>query len=174
MRSTSSVGSACLELAEYAAVTGGIGRLSRQDRHRRLVGHVKVTHPLNRFGMDERHVSRQHQHVVEPLQCLARCHERVAGSTLLALQHKLDSGGLQRLAHQLGLVPNDGEDILGWNDLAGCRDHVAQQRLAGNLVQHFGMPRLQSRAFSRCEYRNGERKFCLVCRTGGVGPRSSS
>ena len=122
-------------------------------------------------GMNQRHVSRQHQHVIKALQRLARCHERVAGAALFALQHKVDSRGLQRLAHQLGLVPNDGEDVLGRNDLAGRCDHMAQQRFARDLVQHFGMARLQPRAFSRGQYRNGELKLALACGVAGVGRR---
>ena len=162
MRSTSSVGSPFSVLAEDAAVTGGIGRLGGEDRHRRLVGDVKVAHPLDRLGTDQRHVSRQHQHMREALQRFASYHQRVSGSALLALQHEVDAGGLQRLTHQFGLVPDDGEDVLRRNDLAGRGDHVGQQRLAGDLVQHLGMPRLQARAFSGGENRNGELELVLV------------
>ena len=42
--------------------------------------------------------------------------------------------------------------------LPGGRHHMAQQRLAGNLVQHLGMPRFQPRSFSGCKNRNGKFK----------------
>src|SRR5579863_6098903 len=45
-------------------------------------------------------------------------------------------------------MSDDGEDILRRHNARGGGDHVSQQRLAGNLVQHLGMTRLQPRSFT--------------------------
>ena len=59
-------------------------------------------------------------------------------------------------ANCVGFVPDDGEDILRRHDFGSRRDHVGQQRLAANLVQHFGSARLQPRAFTGGKDGNGE------------------
>ena len=75
---------------------------------------------------------------------------------------EVDAGGGQRLAHSLGFVSDDGEDVLRRNDFAGCRYNVRQQRFSGDLVQDLGAARLQPRTFSGGQDRDGERAFLLV------------
>ena len=78
------------------------------------------------------------------------------------LQHKIDAGGSQRRAHRVRFVTDDGEDILRRDHLRGSRDHVRQQRLAADLVQHLGMARLQPRAFAGGKNGDGEHEVRLV------------
>src|SRR5215469_5739086 len=59
-------------------------------------------------------------------------------------------------------MSNDREDV-GWsNSLAGSRYYMRKQRFAGNLVQHFGVTRLQACAFSGGENGDGELELGLI------------
>ena len=129
---------------------------------------MEIADPLDRLRPDQRNVAREHQHGFETLQGIARFHHGVPGAALLALQDEVDAGGGQRLAHSLGFVSDDREDVLRRNDFAGGRHHVRQQRLSGDLVQDLGAARLQPRAFARGEDRDGELAGFVLSRLGGL------
>jgi hypothetical protein len=117
---------------------------------------VKIADARDRLRRDQRNIAGKHQHVLKATQRLASLHHGVSGAALFALQHEADAGGFESGPHLLGFVPDDGEDVLWRHNLHCGRDNVSQQRLAGNLVQHLGMARLQARAFSGGENRDGE------------------
>ena len=87
MASTSSPPAAT---ADDAAVTGGVGRLGREDGHRRLMRQVKIADSGDCLGPDERHISGEHQHGVVGGERLAALHQGVSGAKLLALFDEAD------------------------------------------------------------------------------------
>jgi len=73
----------------------------------------------------------------------------VPSAELLGLLDKADAGRSYRCPHLLRLVADDDEYLAGRDDPARGGDYVGQQRLAADLVQHFGPLRLQPRPFAR-------------------------
>ena len=120
---------------------------------------VKVADSRDGFGPDERHISGEHQHGVVGGERLATLHQGVSGAKLLALLDEADVVAGNRLAHALGLMPNDAVDITGVDDGRGGADHVSEQRQTANRVQHLGLPGLQARALARSQ--DGDGKTCI-------------
>ncbi len=146
--------------AKNPSVAGGIVRLGREHGHSCMVCDVKIADARDGLRRDQRNIARQHQHMLERRQRCARFHHGVTGAALLALQHESDAGGFQRRADLVRLMPDDGEDALRGNHLRRRRHHMRQQRLAANLVQDFGKPRLQPRALAGGE--DGNREALLL------------
>ncbi len=78
----------------------------------------------------------------------ARALNGVPRSALFLLLDELHAGSSHRLPHALRLVADDRVDILVLRQAAGGRDHMAQQRLAADLVKHLRPARLQPRALA--------------------------
>src|SRR6516162_8860163 len=94
--------------------------------------------------------------MIEAAKRIACLHDRMARSPLLALFYEVDSGRSQGLAYQFGLVSDDRKDVLRRHDSGRSRYNVPQQGLACDSVQHFGMARFQSSAFSGSKDGDGE------------------
>ncbi len=101
------------------------------------------------FRSYQRRISRQYDDVVIAVQCFARDHERMARSALWFLQHEIDIEVSHRRPHALRFMPDDSVDILCRNNLQGGADHMRQQRLSPDLMQHLGKLRLQSGSLAR-------------------------
>ena len=79
-----------------------------------------------------------------------------AGAALLRLQHEAHTGMVYSGAHTLGFVADDYVDIPHIHGAGGGRDHVGQQRIAANLMQHLGPRGFQPRAFTGRHDGDGE------------------
>ena len=55
------------------------------------------------------------------------------------LQYKSHSCVLDGLTNPIGFVPDDDVDVFYRDYRVGCRDHVRQQRLSANFMQHLRM-----------------------------------
>src|SRR2546423_674151 len=104
---------------------------------------------------DQRRVTPQDDHSGVPRPCIASDHEGGTGSTLLGLQNEIDSRMGQSISHAVGLVSDDGVDML-WRHYFGCgSDYMRQQRLAPYFVQYFGVFGFEPRAFAGGHNGNG-------------------
>ena len=106
-------------------------------------------------GSNERRVAVEDDDQIVGGESLAGDHQRVSGAALFALQHETDAGGGDRVPDAVGFVPDDGIHIGGGNYFGRGRNHVRQQRLAADLMQHLGMLGFQARPFARCQDGDG-------------------
>ncbi len=117
---------------------------------------MEVAQLLDGLRSNERSVAVEHDDEIVGRESLAGDHQGVSGAALLALQHESDSGGGDGVPNAIGFVSDDGIHIAGRNDFGRGRDHVRQQRLAADFVQHLGMLGLQPRPFTRCQDGDGD------------------
>ena len=136
-------------LAQNPPVAGGAGGSGGQNRHCRLLGLVKLPELLDRLRPDERHIAGKHQNVLVAGDGFACALDGVAGAALLCLLDEADARCGHCCLHPLCLVTDHGIDVARSHNLAGGGNHVGQQRLAANLVQHLGPLRLQPRPLAR-------------------------
>ena len=101
-------------------------------------------------------VAVKHNHLVVGRQGIARNHQGVAGAFLRFLLDKFHAGVSDGLAHSVGLMTDDGVDIVRRDDLGRGGNHMRQQRLAADFVEHLGMFRFQPRALARSHDGDGE------------------
>jgi hypothetical protein len=73
----------------------------------------------------------------------------VASAQLLGLEHKMHACAGNGSFNSLRKMADDNKNVGRSRDLAGCRNHMRQQRLASDFVQHLGPPGLQPRPFAR-------------------------
>jgi hypothetical protein len=72
----------------------------------------------------------------------------VTRAALLRLQDKLHAKLFYGSADVIRLMADDDMDVMCRHDLSRCLDHMSQQRLTTNLMQHFGAAGLETRAFA--------------------------
>ena len=72
------------------------------------------------------------------------------------LEYELDPGVGDRRADTVGFVADDDKHILRRNETAGRSNHVRQQRLSANFMQHFGQLRFEARTFSGSHDRDSD------------------
>jgi hypothetical protein len=109
---------------------------------------MEIQESRNRLRADLRSVARENDDVVVSGKGVGGNHEGVAGATLLRLEYELDPGVGDRRADTVGFVADDDKHILRRNETAGRSNHVRQQRLSANFMQHFGQLRFEARTFS--------------------------
>ena len=119
------------------------------------MGEMEVEQFRDGFRANERGIAREHDDVIVGRQGFAGGHQGVARAALRLLQDETDTGRGHGFAHAVGLVADDGVDMLGLDDLGGRGDDMGEERLAPDFVQDLGMFRLQARAFARRH--NGDR-----------------
>ena len=98
----------------------------------------------------ERYVAIEYQHVGIGRNARHRLLYGVAGPELLGLQHPLDAGVGERRAHLFGAVAMD-HDHLARCERARRREHVSEQRPAGERMQDLGPLRAHALALARGE-----------------------
>ena len=82
-------------------------------------------------------------------------HHGMAGAQLLRLQNPLDGLVRQRRLHLRAAVPVDHVDIRRVERARGA-DHMLQQRLPRQGLQHFRQVGVHPLALARCEYDDGK------------------
>src|ERR1035438_577959 len=101
------------------------------------------------FGGDERRVSGENDYLVISRQRFTRDHERVSSAPLVGLQHELHARARDSLAHALGFMADDYEDVVRRDDLGRHSNDMSQNRLATNFMEHLGMLRFKPGALAR-------------------------
>ncbi len=86
----------------------------------------------------------------------ASAHDGVTRAALLRLQDKLHAKLFYGSTHVIRLMADDHVNVTGRHDLPRCLDHMSQQWLAANLMQHFGAAGLKTRAFAGRHNDDGE------------------
>ena len=152
-------------IAHDAAVAGRIGELRRQQRE--AVGAGAREQRAQRLGAQQRHVAVEHQHLVRIGNRGHRLLQRVAGAELLALLRPVQRSDAARTAraHALAAVAVDHVDRFG-RELRGQLEHMRQQRLAGQRLQHLGQLRAHALALAGREDHDRQRRAAWV-RLGG-------
>ena len=105
---------------------------------------------------DQGHVAVQHQHRVIVRYDAHGLHHGMARAQLIGLQNPLDRLLVQGRLHLRAAVPVHHIDIGGIQGARGA-DHMLQQRLPGQGLQHFRQVGVHPLALARCQ--NDDRKL---------------
>ena len=106
--------------------------------------------PLQRLSLDQWHVSIKHQGDGGILQMRQGLHDRVSGTELRILQHPDQIRCVDARTHRLtAMAMNQTKGL--WIETARGIDHMLDQRLAGQRVQHFRQVRMHALALSGSE-----------------------
>ena len=124
-----------LVLQEQAPVSGGVLQFGAQNCHCGFVLQVEIAKLGDGRRGNQRRISGEHNHVVVACKRTACGNDRMPGATLWFLNDELHTCVLNRRADSLGLISNDGENILWRDHLLGRRDYVSQQRLPADLFR---------------------------------------
>ena len=138
---------------DYTAVAGRVGRNGGEDGHGGMFAEVGFADAGDGLRTDQRDVSGEDEEVFGDGRGVLRVEgfdllEGVAGAALLCLEDELHAGGGDGGADALGLMTDDAEDALGWNEGASGGNHVQQKGLSADFVQHLWPAALEAGAFA--------------------------
>ncbi len=147
-----------------APVAARVGQAQREQRQ--LLARAHLQQGAQRGGLGQGHIAREHQRHPVVGQQRQRLLHRVAGAQLGLLAHAAQCQRQrrapvgQRRLHLLGLVPGH-HHRLPRLQLRRLLQHVCQQGLAPEALQHLGPAALHARALAGCEHHHVERKIHL-------------
>ena len=148
------VGVAGLDVAHDAAVAERVGQIDGQQRE--VLAGAGRDQRAQRLGADQRHVAVEHQRDAVVGQHRHRLLHRVAGAELRHLAHEFALRAGERGFDGFRPVAGD-DDALRWRQRLGGGEHVGQQRLPAERVQHLRARRPHPRAFARGHDHDAER-----------------
>ena len=105
---------------------------------------------MQRVMLHQRHVAIQHQRVAFVRQVRHRLLHRMTSAELWLLHDELRRILLHRLRHPLSTVTVNHAHLLRIK-IGGVIQHMLQQRLARQRVQHLGLVGIHARAFAGSE-----------------------
>ena len=143
-----------LGVAHDSAITGGVGKLRREQAH--ALGACEFEQRLQRLGSDQRHVAVEHQHQVAVGHARQRLLHCMPGAKLLALQHPAQGRRAHRGTYAFAAVAVDDMDERRLECARGV-EHMREQRVAGERLQHLRQVGAHPLALARGEDDYGKR-----------------
>ena len=146
-----------IPITEDAAVTRGVWKAGRQQRHRSLAVAMFGQQGLQGLGAQQGHVAVEHQQFpLEVPQGTQQLLDGVAGAVLGGLQHKFQPCMAGQAGfHPLCLVAHQQQPALGGQRFA-TGQHSLHQGRTGNRLQHLGKLAFHAGALSGSQHRYGE------------------
>ena len=135
-------------LSQHPAVAGGVGRSGGEDGHSRALLDVKIAQAGDGFRLQEGDVSGEDEKLVVSFDSPLGGLDGVTRPTLLFLVNEADAGIFDGGLDGRGLMSDDNVDVGRRDDLTGAVDHVTEQRLAADFVEHLGALGLEARALA--------------------------
>jgi len=126
-------------------IAGRVIHVDRQDSQ--VVRRCFVEQSLAGRRQEQRHITKQYQDAVGVRRVRNRLLQRVAGTELFRLQRPAQRLWRERVADDLTTMPVDHAHVVGCQR-RGAVEHVREQWLASQWLQHFWQVRAHARSLS--------------------------
>jgi len=155
-----------IALDQQAAVAGGVGGAKAEHGERRTV-YQRRPQPRKSLRRNQRRIAEHDQQIIGAArQCLAGRQHSVRGAETFTLHEGRGIRALPPgLLRDVGMVRSDHHGERGAGTFGRCGQHMRQQRLAGDRMQHLWHRRPHARALAGREHDGeaGSNGHCSPC-----------